>query len=83
MGVMQCLCTFEDDLNCVIDAKQIVGTAVGGERARTVGAYGVIATSNEDNAEETCTLKIVNCAGPLTTLPGHEARAPPAEGSLA
>ena len=35
--------------------------AARGERARSVGACGVIATSNcEDNAEETCTLKIVN-----------------------
>src|SRR4051794_39449249 len=40
MGVMQCLCTFEDDLNCVIDTQQIVGTAVCGESSRTMHMLG-------------------------------------------
>jgi hypothetical protein len=33
-----------------------------GERARSVGAYGVIATSIAKTTQKTCMLKIVKCA---------------------
>jgi hypothetical protein len=40
MCVVQCLRTFEDDLNGVIDTQQIVRTAVRSKRARAVHMLG-------------------------------------------
>jgi hypothetical protein len=58
--------------------------AARGERARRVGAYGVIATSNcEDGVERPARWEIVKGGEGLTTLLSDAPHAPPAEGSLA